>query len=156
MEITLYHGSNCIIKQPEIRAGRYTKDFGMGFYCTKFRKQAVRWAKRLAAPGVPGVLNLYTYDEQTQLKTLAFPTADDSWLDFVVSCRAGVPHEFDVVTGPMADDTIYSYIDDFISGTISRRAFWELIRFKYPTHQTCFCTEQGLAHLKFISAEAVS
>ena len=30
----------------EIRAGRNTKDFGTGFYCTVIKEQAQRWAKR--------------------------------------------------------------------------------------------------------------
>ncbi len=73
----------------------------------------------------------------------------DEWLEFVVKCRVGESHEFDIVEGPMADDTIWDYIEDFISGNISRPAFWELVRFKYPTHQMVFFTEAALSALKF-------
>ena len=31
----LYHGSYMTIPSPEIIKGRFTKDFGEGFYCTK-------------------------------------------------------------------------------------------------------------------------
>ena len=31
---------------------------------------------------------------------------------------------------------------------ISKEAFWELVKFKYPTHQIVFCTEKALQTLK--------
>ena len=56
----------------------------------------------------------------------------EEWLDFVVACRNGTSHEYDIVEGPMADDTIYNYIQEFLDGKISREAFWALAKFKYP------------------------
>ena len=73
----------------------------------------------------------------------------DEWLDFVADCRRGIKHDYDIVEGPMADDQIWDYVESFISGDISRSAFWELARFKYPTHQIVFCTEKSLDLLKF-------
>ena len=79
----------------------------------------------------------------------------EEWLDFIVACRHGEGHAYDIVEGPMANDTIYNYVQDFIDGKITRAAFWELARFKHPTHQICFCTEQALAALRFDAAEEV-
>ena len=73
----------------------------------------------------------------------------EEWLDFVVDCRSGKNHFYDIVEGPMADDTIWDYIEDFIRGNITREAFWVLVKFKYPTHQVVFCTEKALETLKF-------
>ena len=73
----------------------------------------------------------------------------DEWLDFVVACRQGIKHDYDMVEGPMADDTIWNYVDDFVRGLITREAFWELVKFKYPTHQIVFCTEESLKQLCF-------
>ena len=73
----------------------------------------------------------------------------DEWLNFVVDCRRGIKHNYDIVEGPMADDTIWNYIDDFASGIISKTAFWELVKFKYPTHQIVFCSEDALKQLHF-------
>ena len=56
---------------------------------------------------------------------------------------------YDVVEGPMADDTIFNYVQSFLDGEISRAAFWELAKFKYPTHQISFHTARALAALKF-------
>lgn len=42
-----------------------------------------------------------------------------------------------------------------VKARITRSAFWELAKFKHPTHQICFCTERALASLKFDAAEEV-
>ena len=79
----------------------------------------------------------------------------DDWLDFVVACRNGEPHNYDVVTGPMADDQIYNYVSDFIRGLITREQFWALAKFKYPTQQIAFCTTESLKCITFKSAYRV-
>lgn len=70
-----------------------------------------------------------------------------------MACRQGESHKYDIVEGPMADDTIYNYIQNFIDGKISRVAFWELVKFKYPTHQISFHIVSALDTLKFIGSE---
>ena len=72
-----------------------------------------------------------------------------------MSCRKGIPHGFDIVEGPMADDTIYNYVQDFLDQRISRKQFWEMARFKKPTHQICFSTVEALTSLHFIRGEMV-
>ena len=61
----LYHASKEIVRYPEIRKARYTKDFSWGFYCTNNIQQAVRWANR--GPGEP-VINYYKYEPNEKLK----------------------------------------------------------------------------------------
>lgn len=43
-KVTVYHGGYQPVEHPEIRVGRKTKDFGVGFYCTIINEQAQRWA----------------------------------------------------------------------------------------------------------------
>lgn len=142
----LYHGSNVIVRMPQIRTNGYYKDFGYGFYCTNIEKQATRWAltKRNSH-----IINVYDYEYKEENKIIKFTEMTEEWLDFVVACRNGKKHEYDIVEEPMADDTIWDYIEDFIRGNISREAFWALVKFKYPTHQIVFCTEKALESLKF-------
>ena len=111
----VFHGSAIEVKEPEIRTCKFTKDFGEGFYCTKLKRQAKRWAM-----------------------------------------RNGVPHNYDIVIGAMANDQIYNYIEDFIAGVITREQFWVLAKFKYPTHQICFATEASLKCIKFVESEKIS
>ena len=79
----------------------------------------------------------------------------EEWLDFIVACRSGQPHDYDIVIGAMADDQIYSNISDYMDGTITREQFWVLAKFKYPTHQIAFCTEEALKCLNYRGAEEV-
>jgi hypothetical protein len=62
----------------------------------------------------------------------------------------------DLVEGPMANDTIWNYVNDFVSGAISREAFWALAKFRHPTHQVCFHTPATLGCIRFVKAEAIA
>lgn len=143
---TLFHGSQVKVEYPEIRVQKYHKDFFWGFYCTVMEEQAVRWATRF---GRPGIINVYSFDDDTELSVKRFPEMSDEWLDFIAACRSGVPHSYDVVEGPMADDVIFNYVQSFLDGEISRAAFWELAKFKHPTHQISFHTARALVALRF-------
>ena len=141
----LYHGSYTNIEKPRVQKGQYTKDFGTGFYCTNMKQQAERWAGRFDTPYV----NVYEYTAKDGLQILEFKELTDEWLDFVVACRNGQPHNYDIVIGAMADDQIYNYVADFIRGTITREQFWALAKFKYPTHQIVFCTTEALSAITY-------
>ena len=148
----LYHGSRVAVEYPEIRVQRFQKDFFFFFYCTAIERQAIRWATKF---GAAGVVNVYSFDDQAELSIKRFPEMTEEWLDFVAACRAGTPHSYDVVEGPMADDTIFNYVQSFLDGEISRAAFWELAKFKYPTHQINFCTKEALKCLEYRGFEEV-
>ena len=59
------------------------------------------------------------------------------------------------VEDPMADDTIWDYVNGFTSGQISREAFWALAKFKHPTHQISFHTVNALHCLTFERSEPI-
>ncbi|MBD5529973.1 MAG: DUF3990 domain-containing protein [Lachnospiraceae bacterium] len=148
----VYHGSSQIVETPEIRIAKYNKDFYFGFYCTIMREQAQRWATRF---GTKGYINIYEYVPNNDLRMLKFEKMTEEWLDFIAACRNGKAHDYDIVEGPMADDTIYNYVQGFIDGKYSRTAFWELAKFKYPTHQISFHTVRALTTLKFLEGVTV-
>lgn len=144
--ITIFHGSNVVVEKPQIIVSGFYKDFGFGFYCTNIERQAKKWAQTKKGDSFVSVYNYLPTDE---LKVLSFPVMTDEWLDFVVACRRGIKHEYDIVEGPMADDQIWDYVEDFIEGNITREAFWVLAKFKYPTHQIVFCTQKSLDSIVF-------
>lgn len=150
-KMTVYHGGYEPVKSPEIRKGRNTKDFGVGFYCTIIKEQAQRWARRYDL----GIVSTYDVLINTKLKIKEFREMTEEWLDFIVSCRSGEEHDYDIVIGAMADDQIYNYISDYIDGVITREQFWVLAKFKYPTHQIVFCSEAALKCLNFRGYEEV-
>lgn len=117
--IKIYHGSLEVVKLPDIRIAKFNKDFYFGFYCTKIESQARRWATRY---NLNGIINEYTYISDENLKILIFETMTEEWLDFIVSCRTGNSHDYDVVEGPMADDTIFNYVQNFVDGKIDRKS----------------------------------
>lgn len=136
---------------PEIIKGKFTKDFGEGFYCTELKKQAVKWAKRYDTP----IVNIYDYQSNEALNILQFESMTDEWLDFIVACRSGKPHNYDIVIGAMADDQIYNYVADFMNGVLTREQFWVLAKFKYPTHQINFCTSEALKCITYKGYEEI-
>lgn len=142
----VYHGSNVEVAVPRSLQNGFYKDFGYGFYCTNYEKQAKRCAMTKKGESV---INRYEYELCMDLKILSFDNMTDEWLDFVAKCRMGIEHNYDIVEGPMADDQIWNFVEGFIDGRIPRKAFWELVKFNYPTHQIVFCTEEALKTLTF-------
>ncbi|MDR0865210.1 MAG: DUF3990 domain-containing protein [Candidatus Symbiothrix sp.] len=147
----IYHGGYCSIETPKIIEGKYTKDFGTGFYCTGIKEQAERWAKRYDTP----TISFYNFQMANNLNILHFIEMTDEWLEFIVNCRNGVKHNYDIVIGAMANDQIYNYISDYISGVITKEQFWVLAKFKHPTHQINLCTKDALKCIEFIKKEEV-
>ena len=119
--LTVYHFGYMPVIKPEIRVGRNTKDFGNGFYCTIIKEQAQRWAKRYDNK----IVSIYDVRLDLQLDIKEFKEMSEEWLDFIVSCRSGKKHDYDIVIGAMADDQIYNYISDYIDGVITRKFLHE-------------------------------
>ena len=144
----VYHGSSVAVSVPEVRSGRFSKDFGDGFYCTTILEQAERWASRKN----PSFVNVYEYNPQDDLKILLFEEMTDEWLDFIVKSRSGIGHDYDIVIGAMANDQVFNYINDYIEGVLTKEQFWVLAKFKRPTHQICFSTSKALESLTYIES----
>ena len=152
-KVLLYHGSQEIVEFPEIRLQKYNKDFYFGFYCTNIENQAIRWATRF---GGKGFLSEYEYIPNNKLLVKKFSEMTEEWLDFIVDCRLGKSHNYDIVEGPMANDTIFNYVQDFADKKISREAFWALAKFSRPTHQISFHTARALTTLRFVMGREVN
>lgn len=75
----VFHGSAVEVTNPEIRTGKFTKDFGEGFYCTKPKRQAKRCAMRKETP----TISVYEYTADQNLNILDFKGLSDEWLDFI-------------------------------------------------------------------------
>lgn len=151
-KITVYHGCYTPVQTPEIRTDRNTKDFGVGFYCTIIKEQAQRWAKRYDTK----VVSIYDVRLDSALKIKEFKEMTDEWLDFIIDCRSGKTHNYDIVIGAMANDQIYNYVSDYMDGVITREQFWILAKFKYPTHQINFCTDEALKCLEYRGYEEIA
>ena len=94
--MVLFYGSKEIVVYPSIRKSIYNRDFYFGFYCTANKDQAERCAIRYEKKGY---VNKYNYIPNPALKYLKFERITDKWLDFIVACRAGKAHTYDIVEG---------------------------------------------------------
>ena len=149
-KIELIHAGGSEVVFPEIRLSPHTKDFSWGFYCTNNYNQARRWAKRKKPTPT---INYYHYIENSNLKILRFEEMTDEWLNFVASCRAGNGHSYDIVEGPMADDRVWDFVKMYLTGRLSKAAFFEIAKFNYKTHQISFHTVEALRCLRFERSE---
>lgn len=144
----IYHGSYMKIEFPSICKCKYPKDFSLGFYCTLIKKEAENLAMKFNTP----VVNIYQLTNLNALNIKIFEDYCDEWLDFVISCRNGNTHKYDVVIGPIADDTIYDYIEAYIDRQMNKPYFFESMKSRYPSHQISFHTIKALNYITFIKS----
>ena len=91
MKIKLYHGSNQIIKNPNLNKSRKYLDYGAGFYLSVVIKQAENRAissKKYLNNG-NSTINIYEYNTVNNLNIMEFNRADIYWLDYVIANRKG-------------------------------------------------------------------
>lgn len=127
----LYHGSAVAFRRIDVRKGRAYKDFGKGFYMSVDRNQAVGMMHKkfdeLVSRGfgdseIELKKSLYRISLDHaflgELKVKEFSCPNLEWLDFILMCRQidGVPHDYDVVIGPTADDDTRLLLKNYIDG----------------------------------------
>ncbi len=136
----LFHGSTNIIEKPIYGYGKPYNDYGLGFYCTDSLQMAKEWG---VGKDNDGYANCYEL-ECDGLRILNLNTADYCilhWLTILLKNREfdipsglaleakeyllanfSVDYEsYDAIIGYRADDSYFSFAQDFINGTISYR-----------------------------------
>ena len=151
----LYHGSNVAIEHPRLIRHLRTLDFGAGFYLTSDYAQAARWAQlttKRRQVGSP-LVSVFDVDDLAywQLKILSFTAPSVDWLRFISANRRNAvdADDWDVVSGPVADDNTMPVLNLYLQGTYTEK---EAIRRLLPQKlkdQYAFKTEQALACLEF-------
>lgn len=136
----LYHGSSHIIEQPLFGYGKSYNDYGLGFYCTDSIDMAKEWG---VDKDQNGYANCYEIDlnglrildlngpeycilhwltillqnrEFDVPSALALEAKEYLFAHFAIDYEA-----YDVIVGYRADDSYFSFAQDFINGTISYR-----------------------------------
>lgn len=153
----LYHGSNTIIESIDLSKCRPYKDFGKGFYLTDIQEQARRMAARTVRMfnGIPTVTTFeFDLDKAIAegLKILTFDAPDSEWARFVMQNRdiniEQPSHDFDIVIGPVADDTISRLLRMFTENFITEEQLLKELTFSRVTSQYFFHTEAAIEMLK--------
>lgn len=137
---TIYHGSKDIIEKPVFGKGKTYNDYGLGFYCTESLELAKEWGVELDRNGYANIYQI----EDSNLSILELNSNDYCilhWLAILLENREfDIPsplaaeakeyilHNFsvdyknyDVIIGYRADDSYFSFAQDFLNGTISYR-----------------------------------
>lgn len=136
----IYHGSNTIVEKPLFGKGKIHNDYGRGFYCTEILNMAKEWG---VSKENDGFANIYQI-ETKGLKIFDLNSPEYTilhWLTVLLENRVfditnvlaqeakeyllknfSLPYkEYDIITGYRADDSYFSFAQDFINGTISVR-----------------------------------
>ena len=154
----LYHGSNVEVRNPSLRYGRNNTDFGKGFYTTTQREQAEKWTEIKLDRAKIGkkTVSVYEVDDallaNPELRIREFHGVDVAWLDFVVGCRKGQVHNYDLVFGPVANDKVFVTVNLYESGVLDAQT--AIARLKtYKTYdQLSFHTERVISALRFVES----
>ena len=88
---------------------------------------------------------------------LRFASANEDWLDFVVANRKELPLEskYDLVIGPVANDSTLPVINDYMAGVYPKRIAIELLLPQNLTDQYAFLTEEALTYLHFEGGDSL-
>ena len=168
----LYHGSDHIVEAPTYGLGKPYNDYGLGFYCTQHPDMAGEWAVGFDHDGF---VNEYDFDtnglEIVDLDALEFTTLH--WLAVLLANRwfdvrapiANDAREYllanfvvdlskaDVVEGYRADDSYFTFAQDFINGTISYRQLGNAMRLGELGRQVVVKSERAFSRLQFLDAQ---
>lgn len=156
----LYHGSNTIVKSPELVEQNRFLDFGYGFYTTTNKEQTENFAKKITVRrGGNPIVNVYEFDDnaESDLNIKRFSAPDEEWLDFVSAHRNGTydGEKYDVIIGAVANDDVYRTLQVYSSGLLTKEQALEALKVKKLFNQYVFATEKALALLKFIDGKKV-
>lgn len=168
----VYHGSSHIIEVPVYNGSKITNDYGYGFYTTESLELAKEWA---CSNNENGYANSYEADLKG-LKILNLNSPDYNilnWLAILTRFRSywqngSIAEEaknylqenflvdstpFDVIIGYRADDSFFSFAQDFVSGTISLSKLSESMRLGKLGEQIVFKSRKSFSHIRFSGAE---
>ena len=179
--MVLYHGSYCVVQDPDLNKCALYKDFGRGFYLTTSKEQAKSFAKISAIKAKSKGLIPYTekfahisffkVSGIDVLKTFDFETADVNWLHCIVAHRkdAAFPKiktsikDYDVISGKIANDdtnaTILAYMGNLYGPMGSEQSDKMCISLLMPERlqdQFCFRSEKAISTLEYLKSEKVS
>ena len=168
----VYHGSDHIIEVPLFNGSKRTNDNGYGFYTTESKELAKEWA---CGDGRDGFANVYELNlEGLRILNLNSPEYSIlNWLAVLARYRSYWqngsiaeeakeylrlnffvdPTPYDIVIGYRADDSYFSFAQDFVAGTISLGKLSEAMRLGKLGEQIVLKSEASFSRIRFVGAE---
>lgn len=168
----LFHGSSSIIEKPQFGYGKVYNDYGLGFYCTDSLEMAKEWG---VSQNRNGYANSYELDcEGLKILDLNGPSFNIlHWLAVLLENRefdvpSGLALEAkeyilttfyvdyksqDAIIGYRADDSYFSFAQDFINGTISYRQLNNAMHLGKLGQQFVLKSKQAFDRIQFLGYE---
>lgn len=168
----IFHGSENIIYKPEYGKGSAANDYGRGFYCTESIDMAKEWACKRNRDGFANkyslnindlnvcdlndgtynILNwlalLTRYRGYWQRRSIAEEAKEFLQANYLIDIST-----FDVIIGYRADDSYFSFVQDFIMGTISLQKLSEAMRLGKLGEQVVLKSEKAFERISYLSNE---
>lgn len=157
----VYHGSLEEVRNPEIRLPNRSLDYGYGFYTTTSYEQARKLVERRMKDNNAsiGYVNIYELDDEfiKRMRLLIFEKPTEEWVNFVMKNRTerGFAHDYDIVYGPVADDSVYTQFTLYEGGIISMPTLIQELKTYKLVDQYLFHTEESLRAIRFIESKII-
>lgn len=149
----VFHSSDQCFVSPDVNHSRNGLDFGKGFYVTRLRNQAEKYAERFLRAGKEAFIHTFEYTPDTTMKIKVFDSYDEEWLDFVCICRKGgdVYRQYDIIEGGVANDKVFQTVDLYMAGIYNKEQALQKLAYETPNNQLCFITQRAIDKcLKFV------
>lgn len=166
--MTIYHGSENIIASPQYGKGAKNNDYGRGFYTTREIELAKEWA---CGKGKNGYVSKYVLDlnglnilnlndeKYSILNWLAILTNNRTyWQNNSISYEAKQylkenfsidTQEYDIIIGYRADDSYFSFAQDFVANTISLQQLSKAMKLGKLGEQIVLISEKAFKNIEF-------
>jgi hypothetical protein len=171
-KITLYHGSQEIIKKPLYGIGKSYNDYGIGFYCTEHIELGKEWS---CLENKDGYLNKYELNINN-LSVLNLTSNKYNilhWLALLIkyrNFRISTPimkyafewleknylidiSNYDIIIGYRADDSYFSFARAFLNNEISLSQLSYAMRLGKLGEQIVLKSPKAFDQIEFISYE---
>ena len=168
----LYHGSSRIVEKPLFGYGKPYNDYGLGFYCTESVEMAKEWG---VGKNQDGYANCYELEcdglkildlngpEYCILHWLAVLLQNrefDTPSSLAFEAKEYLKHTFavdyetyDAIIGYRADDSYFSFAQDFLNGTISYRQLNNAMHLGKLGQQFVLKSQTAFERIRFTGCE---
>lgn len=170
--LIIYHGSQQIVEVPQYGIGKEYNDYGRGFYCTESIELAKEWACPVKNDGYSNKYRL-SLDGLNTMHLTEGKFNILSWLAILLAHRkfditspvGNQAREFildrflpdtegvDVMIGYRADDSYFSFAEDFVNNTISLRDLNLAMQLGTLGEQIVLLSKRSFGQIEFVEHE---
>lgn len=171
-DLIIYHGSQQIVEVPKFGIGKTYNDYGQGFYCTESIELAKEWACPIKNNGYSNkylmhfdglnimhltkgefnILNWLAILLQNRKFDITSPVGNSA-RDFILSRFMPDTDNVDVMIGYRADDSYFSFAEDFVNNVISLRDLERAMQLGTLGEQIVLLSERSFKQIEFIEQE---